>query len=293
MTILSIKQVYWRLIKHWENWRFLFYLQRLKIRNVISKKCLTAPSGSVVSLTTYGVRANSVYLTLESISLGITLPIRIILWLDDLSILSNLPASLRRLQRRGLEIRHCENFGPHKKYYPYIEAELSFEKPLVTADDDVIYPHDWLHKLLCAFEEDSSNIICYRAREVLLSSERLEPYINWPYCKSTLPSFRFFATGVSGVIYPPRFQQYLKAANRDFLNVCPKADDLWLHVNALRSGYKIRQLTTEAQEFHTIPGSQAQALCQSNQFDGENDQQILRTYNDADIMFLAQQEKPS
>ncbi|WP_200158999.1 hypothetical protein [Allochromatium vinosum] len=290
MTILHIKKFYWRLIDRWGHWCFLFYLQRLKMLNVISQKHLTAPSGPVVSLTTYGFRAKNVYLTIESIGLGIVRPSRIILWLDDLSVLSNLPASLRRLQRRGLEIRNCENFGPHKKYYPYIEAEITFERPLVTADDDVIYPRDWLHQLLCAFEEDSSNIICYRAREILLSGKQLAPYIDWPYCRSTLPSFRFFATGVSGVIYPAPFQQYLKAAGRGFLDVCPKADDLWLHINALRSGYKIRQLTAEAQEFHTTPGTQEQALCQTNQFDSGNDLQILRTYSDADIAFLVRQE---
>ena len=286
-----IKPLYWRLIKRWEHWCFLFYLQRLKLWNVISQEPLNTSSGPVVSLTTYGKRTKSVYLTIESIGLGIVRPSRIILWLDDLSIISNLPTSLRRLERRGLEIKTCENFGPHKKYYPYVEDRTTFECPLVTADDDVIYPSDWLYKLVRAFEEDSSNVSCHRAREVLLSGHRVAPYISWPYCSSNHPSFRFFATGVCGVIYPPGFQQHLKTAGRAFMDICPKADDLWLHVMALRSGYKIRQITSEALDFPEIPGTQEQALFKSNQFGGENDQQILRTYNDADIALLAKQEQ--
>jgi hypothetical protein len=167
-----------------------------------------------------------------------------------------------------------------------VESESKLEKPLVTADDDIIYPRDWLDKLVRAYEDDSSNIICHRARKVLLSGNGLAPYASWPYCSSIQPSFLFFATGVSGVIYPSLFQKHLKMAGRAFLEACPKADDLWLHVNALRAGYKIRQIGKEAQDYPVIPGSQKQALCISNQFGGENDQQILLTYNETDISFL-------
>jgi hypothetical protein len=285
-----IKPLYWRSIRRWQHWQFLFGLRRLKVLNFISNNFLTSPSGPVVSLTSYGDRVNYVYLTLESIGLGKTLPSRIILWIDDSKILANLPPSLQRLQRRGLEIKGCANFGPHKKYYPYVESESKFEKPLVTADDDVIYPRDWLHKLVHAYIEDSSNIVCHRAREVLLSGDKLAPYLSWSYCTTNEPSVRFFATGVGGVIYPPRFQEQLKTAGRAFWDLCPKADDLWLHVMALRSGYKIKQITCEAQHFPEVPGTQDQALCISNQFGGENDQQILRTYSEADIAILRNED---
>ena len=51
---------------------------------------IVSPGGPVVSLTTHGDRVRSVYLVIESIGRGQTLPSRIILW--DETILGPLPA---------------------------------------------------------------------------------------------------------------------------------------------------------------------------------------------------------
>ncbi len=106
-----------------------------------------------MSLTSYGPRIATVWKTIESIGAGSVKPRRIILWLDDPAALADPPASLRRLQTRGgLEIRGCPDYGPHKKYFPYVTSILP-EHPtrtLVTADDDVYYPATWLEELLAA-----------------------------------------------------------------------------------------------------------------------------------------------
>src|ERR1700728_3972607 len=97
--------------------------------NRYSRARITCPAGPIVSLTTYGKRSRTVYLAVESIGKGHVRPSRIILWLDARAIFHNPPATIRRLVRRGLEVKLCENYGPHTKYYPYLQSLETFESP--------------------------------------------------------------------------------------------------------------------------------------------------------------------
>jgi hypothetical protein len=253
--------------------------------NRTSQTDVVAPGGPVVSITSYGSRIDSVYLTVESIGSGSALPSRMILWLDDADRFDNLPAPLARLQRRGLEIRRADNYGPHTKYYPYVESCERFLTPLVTADDDILYPHDWLEGLMRANAQGNEAIHCYRARVIALTSDGLAPYEDWSLCTSTKPSTLNFATGVSGVIYPPSFLTMLKQAGRAFEDCCPKADDIWLHAQALRGGFQVRQINSKSKHFPMIPGTQKIALQDSNrrgQTPG-NDRQAESTYSHLDL----------
>jgi hypothetical protein len=266
----------------------------LRLRNRFSRRAVaTGQPGAVVSLTTYGKRARAVYLAIESIARGRARPSRLILWLDDAALYADLPLALLRLKRRGLEIRLSKNYGPHKKYYPYVESERDFTHPLATADDDVIYPRSWLSGLLAAHRQFPTCVNCYRARVMKLIDGKIAPYREWPLSESTDPSYRTVATGVSGVIYPSRLLAELKAAGTEFETRCPKADDLWLHVRAIRSGFPIRQMQPEPIHFPMIPGSQESSLYADNcaQDDG-NDRQLAVTYESGDLELFASNRLP-
>jgi hypothetical protein len=257
----------------------------LMLRNRFSRSPVASgDAGPVVSLTTYGKRAYGVYLAIESIARGNALPSRLILWVDDAAFFANLPATLLRLKRRGLEIRFCKNYGPHKKYYPYVESQDTFTGPLATADDDVIYPRSWLAGLLAAQRQFPGCVNCYRARVMTLHEGKIAAYRDWPLCASTAPSFRTVATGVSGVIYPRALLEDLKSAGTAFESRCPKADDLWLHVQAIRAGFHIRQIQPEPIHFPMIPGTQETSLYAENcALDDGNDRQLAVTYEDRDL----------
>ena len=255
----------------------------LRLAHKCARSPITDPSGPVVSMTTYGVRVQSVHLTIESIARGKLRPSRLILWLDDASLLDNLPVGVHRLQKRGLEVRLCENYGPHKKYYPYLESLQEIEVPMVTADDDVLYPRGWLKELVEGFQQYPNVVNCHKARLVKLHQEGIGRYENWEMADSTKPSFRHFAVGVGGVLYPPSLQQELKREGTAFRNCCPRADDIWLHLQAMRAGYKVRQVGNKAFRLVYIPGTQSNALHLGNLAGGENDRQIEATYRAADI----------
>src|SRR4051812_39338036 len=108
-------------------------VNRYRRNNVQSREKLTLPEGPIVSLTTHGSRIDTVYLTIESIASGSMRPSRLILWLDNQSLYDHMPDTLRRLVTRGLEVRLCGNYGPHTKYYPFVESHQAFDAPLVTA----------------------------------------------------------------------------------------------------------------------------------------------------------------
>lgn len=277
----------------------LFYLRnelklsRLRIDRLEKRNAsFTGPvvscreDGAVVSLTTYGERLSSVHLLLESIGAGSLLPSRLILWVDTEDAFRNPSVQLRRLMERGLELRMSENYGPHTKYYPYLLETETFSQPLVTADDDQLYPPWWLEGLVKAYRESPACVNCYRAHRIHMAGEAMVPYESWKPCKTSAPSYLHFATGVSGVIYPPFFLEQLKAAGPAFRELCPRADDAWLHVQALRGGTPVRQVYDRSLRFPTVPGSQATGLFHSNVLQSQNDRQIAFTYRAGDIALL-------
>lgn len=260
----------------------------LELRNRFGwRQVATGKHGPAVSLTTHGRRFKTVYLAIESIARGEMLPARLILWIDDATSLAKLPKTLQRLKRRGLEIRLSNNYGPHTKYYPYVEGEATFVGPLVTADDDVLYPCWWLSRLMASYNDYPDCVSCYRARVVRLHDEKIAPYREWEMCSSTWPNYRTFATGVSGVIYPSALLEQLKLSGADFMVCCPTADDVWLHVQTLRRGCKIRQIQPLALHFPVIPGTQEEALSSINWSHGNgNDRQVATTYAASDVELM-------
>lgn len=271
--------------------RYRLYLHRrmlwLSIINRLSGRRIVSgsPSGPAISMTTYGRRIHSVFYAIESIAAGTTLPARFTLWLDDKKLFENLPSSLRRLQKRGLEIGLTQNYGPHTKYYPYVSSQDSLEAPMVLADDDVLYPKNWLEVLLKAAAERPHEIHCWMAKVLSVDGSSIREFMQWPTCADSEASFRNMAQGIGGVMHPPEMLRAIKKARTEFLNCCPKADDIWLHAIALRAGIKTRQVPGGGTRHHIIPGTEVGGLWHTNH-DGGNDRQIQATYSGADVEAL-------
>jgi hypothetical protein len=234
---------------------FLAQEPKLRIVNHRSPSPIIGDGDANVSLTSYGKRIATVWKTIETIGGGTVKPRRIILWLDDAAALADPPAPLKRLRARGLEIRFCRDYGAHKKYFPLV-CEVFPDEPertLVTADDDVFYPPNWLEELLAAHRPDG--VTAFRAR---VRSDG--PYRSWPNCTTTEPSERVFATGVSGVAYPPILLDALRDRGDKFTEVCPFADDFWLHFAAVATGVPIRQVRDTSVLWWAMPVKSAHGL---------------------------------
>lgn len=228
---------------------------RLTLTNRHSSRPVVGFGAANVSLTTYGKRIATVWKTIETIGGGTVRPRRLILWLDDAAVVADPPESLKRLQARGLEIRHCHDYGPHKKYFPYVQEILPHEPEttLITVDDDAYYPATWLEELLAAHRP--GEVTAFRAR-----IRNDGPYGTWPVCTTDRPSPYVFATGVSGVAYPPHLLRTLRDRGDEFTEVCPRADDYWLHYAAVATGTPIRQVRDTAAMWWEMPRAAGSGL---------------------------------
>lgn len=259
----------------------------LAVRNRYSKAMVTGDEDALVSLTTYGARINLVHLTIESIARGSVLPRRFILWVDDARIISELPAQLARLASRGLEIKLTEDIGPHKKYFPALPViEADGIARLVTADDDVMYPRDWLEALASASRQSKGAVVGHRVRRVTFLGRRVAPWAQWPLVDDCQPSLANMAIGEAGVAYPRNVIRSLIQRDTGFAIVAPRADDLWLHASALAIEAPTRQVRAKPLWPLVVPKSQVVSLAEGNILGGENDRQISATYTQGDLELL-------
>ncbi|WP_239582397.1 glycosyltransferase family A protein [Gordonia rubripertincta] len=248
----------------------------------------------IVSLTSYGERVAISYLAIESILRGRLRPSRIILWVDDEATVEHLPAPLRRLERAGLEIRvAAKGSGPHTKYFDALPLAAQSGVPLVTADDDTVYPVDWLHRLFAHHLDYPDGISCYRARRIAIdttdnqSGPGLLPYERWPLVRDSKECERNFVTGVSGALYPPAMITALMERGTEFEAVCPNADDVWINHTALQARVPVRVVDGRSRDFISLEAAQGTGLKHANVAQGRNDVQIGATYSEVDRKSLA------
>ena len=100
----------------------------------------------IVSLTSYEDRFKDLEISLYSLLIQSLKPDKIILWLsDEIKSINDIPYEITRYIKNGLEIRFVKDIGSYTKaIYTFQEFRDCI---IVTADDDVYYPKDWLQKL--------------------------------------------------------------------------------------------------------------------------------------------------
>lgn len=275
----------YRFLRKWAKRGYSYVLLAgMVFRNRFSSAPVCGSAKVMISLTSFGDRIKTSAFAIESLAAGSVRPERFVLWLahDEQKI----PASLRRLERRGLEIKYCEDFGSHKKYYPSLPLAIESDLPLVTADDDLLYPRTWLQKLDRAAVEHPTMINCYRASVIATEGDEVAPYNSWPRCKSTTPTVAHFATTGPGVIFPVRVLRELERYGTGFMQHAPRADDIWMHWVAMRSQVPIRQISRKAKLAPYIHGTQRKSLVFENVVHGGNDRQIANLYTPDDVAQL-------
>ena len=236
---------------------------------------------TVISLTTHGTRLKSAAAAIASLLVGnVRLPVH--LWLDPVDFHARWPEALQGLADRGLQVHESSGgLGPHTKYYGTFQRYP--DRNVITVDDDVLYPRTFAQKLIHA--PSDSTITAYRAHRVVLEEEGIAPYRRWKPVKTPGPSVLNFATGVDGVRYPREMVQFVAQRGTEFLDLAPRADDVWLNHCALRAGFPVQLVAERSANFPLVPGSQRVRLSRVN-LSGGNDAQIAATYTEEDVAKL-------
>jgi FkbM family methyltransferase len=231
------------------------------------------PGQLIVTLTSYKKRFETLHLTISCLLNQSVRADKVVLWIAyaerDL-----LPPNVLRLESRGLQIRYCDDLRSYKKLVPALQ-----EYPdafLVTADDDLHYPTDWLEKLVQLYDGDHKTVIAWRAHKIRLDKNRLPvPYQNWEwaYTNASEKSHLIFPTCGAGALYPPgAFHPDVTDASI-FTKLCPDADDIWFYWMCRLNGMTFRVVGEKMPLIHW-PGTQEEVLWKANIFGGENDVKI-------------------
>ena len=208
----------------------------------LTKSKFKEKSDVIVSMTSFPARIKKVYLTINSILNQTVQPERIILYLskEQFSEIDDLPNSLVRLTNNdNFEIHFVDDdIRSHKKYY-YAVRDYA-DKPIITIDDDIIYPEDLIEILLKTAQKHPKTVCCIHAHRIIKKDRNIVPYSEWDHetqlVETVLPEI--VPIGCGGVLYPAGCFTGTGVLDANlFKEICPLADDLWLKCHSLLNGF--------------------------------------------------------
>lgn len=244
----------------------MFYESKFRLMSAEKLKAKTGKEIPViVSLTTIPFRLNRVFVTVRSILNQTQKPEKIILWLHD-SLKNKIPKSLKKLEGELFSIQFTPLNSSHVKLVPTL-AEYP-DKIIVTCDDDLMYDENWLKGLYEKHLEHPTAIIAHKVRQIQFD-ENHKPltYTKWKLSDNNKPE-TFLALGSSGVLYPKNCFTN-QVLNEDlYMELAPKADDLWFKAMTIISGRTI--VKTNFDPENTYPRMATQKVSLKKQNIGQN-----------------------
>lgn len=238
----------------------------------------------VVTLTSYPKRIGTVHKAINTLLNQTYRPDTVVLWLalEQFPNKENdLPKRLLRLCEYGLTIDWYRDIKSFKKLIPSLRKHP--DALLVTADDDIYYPPDWLEKLVEAHRKYPKCVVCHGAHRIRFDKEgALLPYRKWKFgAVNCNPSFDMFVTCGAGALYAPGVLHKDVVDESRFETLCPFADDIWFWSMAVLNGTLIKVVDQNIRKIYPIyEADNSAALATLNMMDGNrNDEQLTNILN--------------
>lgn len=227
-------------------WRVLYKINKLILNFLypISQRKnkmygLDETSRIIVSLTTYPARISTTWITIASLLQQTMKPCKVILWLAEEQFPEHkIPERLKKMEKRGLELRFCEDLKPHKKYYYAMQEYPDYY--VITADDDIFYPENHIEKLWDGYKKYPGNIICQWSHQIGFTEQgEFLNYNDWMANAETVPAYSTLAVGCGGVLYPPGCLFKEVFDKEKIRNYALYTDDLWLKCMEILKEWKV------------------------------------------------------
>lgn len=230
----------------------------------------------LVSLTTYPARISSVWITIASLLQQTRKPCKIILWLAGEQFPDQrIPKKLSRLEKRGLEIRFCDDLKPHKKYY-YAMREYP-DYYIITADDDILYPEDHIERLWQGHEKYPDAVICHWSHRIEFDDEgEFMPYDDWVDNGEEPPAYTTLAVGCNGILYPPGVLPLEAFHRQKIIEQALYTDDLWLKCMEVLNGWKTANCNETILIYFNLISTRKSGLWKINTGNRNNNDRIWR-----------------
>lgn len=252
----------------------------------------------IVGLTSIRSRLEDASLAVESILDQSIKADQIVLWLSEEPHLlddgvTEIPPSLKKLIDRGLKIRWTENIGPYRKLIATAKLMNRKDCLLVTADDNVIYPKNWLKGLKEAYEKHEGCVICYNGK-IISKADRLDrfftkyslkPYTKWIKTEEVEddaklgPSLDVFPIGKEGVLYPSKLLHEELFNKSIYMKMAPDNDDVWFKAITMITRTKVKCIAGHVAFAEVKNGKRAVRIDQKNRTSDEAIKKIFGRYN--------------
>ena len=205
----------------------------------------------VVSLSAEEDDFDNLEYTLFSIFNQSIPPDNVLLWVSDEYELSDLPYSVTQFIKNGLDVRFVKYAGSFTKVlYSLKEFKDSI---VVIADENIIYPKNWLAKLYVSYVSNPNDIHAHTVACVTEDKERIGSVKTWKkFAGMEKADYNYFPFESGGILYPPgcfireifRDDIYSKKVNTSW--------EIWSWVIALVSGRKIRLVNGHIKRFSSV-----------------------------------------
>ncbi|WP_289041329.1 glycosyl transferase [uncultured Zobellia sp.] len=187
----------------------------------------------IVSLTSIPTRLNTLHLVVKSILNQSKLPEKIVLWLNyDLK--NDIPKKLQALVSKRFEIKFSGLTSSHRKLIHSLDEYPN--KTIITIDDDLMYRKDLIELLYNEHLKSPKHIIANRTVNLSYDeSGNHKPFKEWKNSEK-LNNKVMVPIGAWGILYPPNSLYKDVVDPNRFMDLTPKADDLWFKAMALMQG---------------------------------------------------------
>lgn len=183
---------------------------------------------------------------------------------------------LRSASQGRLKLRYTANTGPYRKLMPLLARLRGAEGLVATADDDTLYPADWLARMVERYLRHRC-IIAYRGHPMLYDKSQFLRYRRWMTSRSKIREGMFILpTGKDGILYNSRFFHPNVLNISRALALAPTTDDLWWRWHSAALGVPVHVINLDYTS-DTLPEVDWNgSLYDTYNREGENDRVIAR-----------------
>ncbi len=209
-------------------------------------------SDIIVSLTSYGIRVNDTLpYALYSLLQQSYMPNRIVVWLDNKNWdEEKLPLVLKKFEALGIEFYFVEDLRSYKKLIPALK--MFPDNVIITVDDDWYYNKHLVEWFLKAYNEsDKKTVFGSLAFSAAIDDKGYLPYSKWEEPKTNDDHNNLSLIGCGGILYPPHIFDEEILNDKLFMELAPKADDLWFWAMEKRASVGIKLIPNGRFGLHT------------------------------------------
>jgi len=250
---------------------------------------------AVVSLTSIPSRMNTLHLVIRSLLHQTVRPRKIVLWLHQ-ELTGVLPRRLSKLCSELFEIRFSPYTSSHRKLVHSLEEFP--DSVIVTCDDDLMYRRNWLELLWDEHQRKPDKIIGNHTVHINHHHSGAPlPFRKWKYpAPDQINPMAVVPIGAWGILYPPHSLSHQTTNHGLYMELAPRADDLWFKAMAVLAGTESVQARNPPAEPIPIGGTQREALKNENLKQDKNTVQwnaLCRHFDLSDLILASAPAKPN